>query len=71
MKNGKLMTPSKSQEMYSFKTDYEKNVEVQVMAFSNISNYPLDITSVLFFPQTTVCQKLVLQEVFLSPDYSL
>jgi hypothetical protein len=43
---------------------------VQVMAFSNISIYALDITTVLF-PQTTVYQKLVLQGVFLLPDYSL
>jgi len=37
MKNGKIMALSKSKEMCSFKTDYEKkSVEVQVMAFSNI-----------------------------------
>jgi hypothetical protein len=73
VKNGKLMALSKSHEMRSFKTDYKKkkSMEVQVMFFSNISNYPLHITSVLFFPQTRVFQKLILQEVFLSPDYSL
>ena len=41
------------------------------MVFSNISIYPLDITTVLFFSQTTVYQLLVLQRVFLSPDYLL
>jgi len=46
-------------------------VKVQVMVFSNISIYPLDITTVLFFSQTTVYQLLVLQRVFLSPDYLL
>jgi hypothetical protein len=60
-----------SQEMLSFKTDYDKSVKVQVIVFSNISIYPLDITNVLFFSQTTVYQKLVLQRVFLSPDYLL
>jgi hypothetical protein len=71
MKNAKLMALSKSQEMCSFKTDYKKkSMKVQLMAFSNISIYSLHITTVLFLSQATE-QKLVLQGVFLSPDYSL
>lgn len=66
------MALSKSQEMCSSKTDYEeKSVKVRVRGFRNISIYPLDITIVLFFSQTTVYQKLVFQGVFLSPGYSL
>ena len=35
MKNGKIMALSKSKEMCSFKTDYEKkSVEVQVTGFA-------------------------------------
>jgi hypothetical protein len=72
MKNVKLMALSKSQEMcFSKLIKKKKSVKMQVMGFSNVSIYPLNITTVLFFSQTTVYQKRVLQGVFLSPDYSL